>query len=76
MNIEKIKFLREDLNYTQQNIADLLSIKRSTYSGYENKIDNIPLKKFKHLCYILQTTMDYVADIKKQITLKKYNTFH
>lgn len=53
------------MSYTQQNVADLLKIKRSTYSGYENKIDNIPLNKFKHLCFILKTTMDYVADINE-----------
>lgn len=81
MNIEKIKFLREEFGYTQQYIASKLNIKRSTYSGYENKIDNIPLCKFKHLCFILQTTMDYIVDIndfnnfktKKFISINKTN---
>lgn len=71
MNIEKLKFLREDLGYTQQNMADLLHIKRSTYSGYENKIDNIPLCKFKKLCFFLRTSMDYVADIEELNKFKK-----
>ena len=65
MNIEKIKFLREELGYTQQIMANKLNIKRSTYSGYDNKIDNIPLNRFKYLCFLLKTSMDYVVDLKK-----------
>lgn len=63
MNTEKIKFLREELGHTQQSIANILNIKRSTYSGYENKIDNIPLSRFRQLCFVLNATMDFIVDI-------------
>ena len=32
---QTLKLLREANNYTQENIADFLGIKRSTYSNYE-----------------------------------------
>lgn len=66
MNTEKIKYLRETNNYTQEAISKIMGVARGTYAGWEVKNDNIPLKKFYKLCKILNTSMDYIADIKKE----------
>ena len=39
----RLRELREDRDYTQQEIADFLHIKQNTYSQYENSIREIPI---------------------------------
>lgn len=43
MKLERIKNLREDNDLTQQNLAEYLSISRSTYRNYENGDRNISI---------------------------------
>ena len=44
LNVKKIKDIREDHDITQQKMADILGVKRSTYSLWEIGISTIPLK--------------------------------
>lgn len=43
MNIQRIRDLREDSDYTQEYIAKLLNVNQRTYSRYENGEHAIPL---------------------------------
>ena len=43
MNIQRIRDLREDSDYTQEYIAKLLNVNQRTYSRYENGAHAIPL---------------------------------
>ena len=43
MNIQRIRDLREDSDYTQEYIAKLLNVNQRTYSRYENREHAIPL---------------------------------
>lgn len=43
MNIQRIRDLREDSDYTQEYIAKLLNENQRTYSRYENGEHAIPL---------------------------------
>ena len=36
-------YIREYFDKTQQELADVLNVSRSTYAGWENGIDTIPL---------------------------------
>ena len=47
---EKLKDIRFDKNVTQQMIADLLNISRSTYKDYEIQIRVLPLKYLIIIC--------------------------
>lgn len=54
MNIQRIRDLREDSDYTQEYIAKLLNVNQRTYSRYENGAHAIPL-----------TILSFLADIQK-----------
>ena len=54
MNIQRIRDLKEDSDYTQEYIAKLLNVNQRTYSRYENGEHAIPL-----------TILSFLADIQK-----------
>ena len=56
MNIQRIRDLREDSDYTQEYIAKLLNVNQRTYSRYENGAHAIPL-----------TILSFPADIQKNL---------
>lgn len=55
MNIQRIRDLREDSDYTQEYIAKLLNENQRTYSRYENGEHAIPL-----------TILSFLAGIQKK----------
>ena len=77
----RLKDVRIDNDLTQKNLAQQLQVSRSTYSGWENEGDNIPLYQFNNFFEIFNLSLDYVAKIidrrenitnkiKKQIDFK------
>lgn len=74
MNLERLKEAREDLELTQSNMANNLNIGRSTYAGWENGIDSIPLLKFNDTCNLLNVSMDYIAGLTNIKTYQFINT--
>ncbi len=46
---KNIKLMREASNYTQENVASFLGIKRSTYSNYETGERELPLSCMEKL---------------------------
>ncbi len=77
----RLKDVRIDNDLTQKNLAQKLNVSRSTYSGWENEDDNIPLYQFNNFCEIFNLILDYVSKIinrrknttnkiKKQIDFK------
>ncbi len=67
---ELLKDLRFDLNLTQQDVADYLNIKRSTYKDYELQNRILPLKHLIALCNYFDISIDYLFNLTKR---KKYN---
>ena len=61
MYYERIKFLREDCDHTQQQLADILNITRSAYSNYENGIRDIPIEVLSALADFYDTSIDYLV---------------
>lgn len=57
----KLKELREYEGYTQEDIAKVLKVKRSTYAGWESGKDIIPFRKLHILANFYHTTMDYLV---------------
>ena len=59
MNLHKIlKEFRVAAGYTQQNIADLLAIDRSTYAYYENGKISPPVEKLLILARLYKISLD------------------
>ena len=63
MVYERLKELREDNDYTQQKIADMLYINRRTYSAYETGVNNLPVEILVKLANIYNTSTDYILGL-------------
>ena len=57
----RIRSLREDMDLTQQEIANYLHIKQNTYSQYENGHRQIPIDVLIKLARYYNTSIDYLV---------------
>lgn len=55
--------LRLDSEKKQGEIGEILSVKRNTYSKWENLINDMPLEKCNELANYYKTTLDYVLGL-------------
>lgn len=60
---EILRNLREDKDFTQQNIADLLKIGRTMYRRYETGETEIPIRHLKVLCTFYGVSADYILGL-------------
>ncbi len=60
MKYERIRNLREDKDWTQQKIADMLYINRRTYAAYENGINSMTPETLGKIADIYGTSVDYL----------------
>ena len=67
MEYRRIKALREDRDWTQQKLADLLHISRSAYASYENGLSDVPIAVLTQLSYIYETSVDYLLEMTNEI---------
>ncbi len=58
----RIKDFREDRDWTQQYMANLLHISRSAYSAYENGANAVPIEILIQLARIFETSVDYLLE--------------
>lgn len=58
--LDKLKELREYEGLTQEEVAKILHVKRSTYAGWESGKDIIPLRKLNDLANFYHTSLDYL----------------
>lgn len=58
----RLKELREDNDFTQEQIAILLNCKRNTYSQYENEVRQIPIEALIKLSRFYKTSVDYILE--------------
>ena len=65
MYFDNIKRIREENDLTQKEIANILGVKRSTYSLWEINKNIIPLKKLNDLSNKFNISMDYIVGLSK-----------
>ena len=63
MVFHRIKDLREDNDYTQQQIADYLHLNRNVYWRYETGQREIPVLAAIKLAKFYDVTMDYLLGV-------------
>ena len=60
----RLKDLREDRDYTQDYIADILKARRSSYANWENGETLIPLDKLDQLSVFYNVPISYLLGIE------------
>ena len=73
MNL-RIRDLREDNDYPQKTVADVLSVHQTTYSSYELGKLEIPLEALEKLADFYGVSVDYLlgrTDVKTPYPKKK-----
>ena len=63
---EKIREVREDRGYTQQQIAELLNVGQRTYSDYETGKTRIPLESVIALARFDDLDSNYLTGISQE----------
>ena len=61
MHFKRLKDLREDHDYTQQKISEILGISRPQYSLYETGKTTIPIDLLSKLSKLYNTSIDYIV---------------
>lgn len=74
MNNTRLKDIREENDLTQKEVAEVLLTSRSTYAGWENDLDSIPLKKLIEFCNFFKLSIDYVLKLSDNKYDKSVNT--
>lgn len=59
----RLKELREDNDYTQKYIANILHCKQNTYSQYETGSRTIPISAMIALADLYNTSIDYLLGL-------------
>lgn len=63
INFAKMKDIREDHDITQKDMANILGVKRSTYSLWELGINIIPIKYLSDFADYFNYSIDYVLGL-------------
>ena len=63
-NYMKIKELREENGFTQNQIAKYLNIKQNTYSQYENEKRQLPIDVLIKLAKYYKVSTDYILELE------------
>lgn len=58
--IDRLRELREDNDYTQKQIADVLQTTQQVYSRYENGTNEIPVRHIIKLANFYNVSYDYI----------------
>ena len=59
MNTERLIFIRESLDLSQRELAEILNVGKSTYARWETGEKIIPLEHLIDLCNYAKITIDY-----------------
>ena len=59
----RIRDLREDKDWTQEHLANLLHVARTSYGAYENGISEFSPEHLIRLAELYQTSVDYLLGL-------------
>lgn len=69
MKFDRLKEIREERCLTQKEVATILQVDRSTYSGWETGKDTIPLRRLNKLSDYYKVSIDYITGLSNKITV-------
>lgn len=65
MKFKEIKKLRINHNLNQEELAQILEVNRSTYTGWELGTNTIPLRKLFEISNYYKVSIDYITGLNK-----------
>ena len=73
-----IRDLREDADYTQQQVADVLGTSQTMYARYERGANELPIRHLITLCKFYNVSSDYILGLSdiptRNETIQEINT--
>lgn len=69
--MERLKELREDRDFCQKDIAELLNTTQSYYSQYECGKRPLPIEHLITLCKFYNVSSDYILGLPKNMPFPK-----
>lgn len=73
IDFKRLNDIREDNDLSQQDMADILKVKRSTYSLWEIGINIIPLKNLSDFADYFNYSIDYVLGLTNERNSENLN---
>ncbi len=64
---QRLKELRQDRDYLQKDIANLLNTSQSYYAQYENGKRPLPIEHLIKLCSFYGVSADYILGLPKNL---------
>ncbi len=65
INNGMLKQIREDMDYTQEQVAFALNITRQQYQLYESGKRKLPIDLLKEFCLLFGVSVDYVLGLPR-----------
>lgn len=71
----RLKMIREKLDLTQQQVADMIGVSKTNYNYFENGERFIPLMHLLKFCESFDVSIDYIFELSDiSITSKRINS--
>ena len=64
--VDRIRALREDNDYTQEQIAKLIGTSQTMYSRYERGANEFPIRHLITLCRYYKVSADYILGLSEK----------
>lgn len=64
---QKLKAARINAGYTQEQVAEKMSMSQQSYSRYERGIVELSYDKLVYLCKLFRISSDYLFDLNPEI---------
>ncbi len=64
--VKRMRDLREDMDKTQQEIADVLGTSQTMYARYERGANEMPIRHLIALCKYYNVTADYLLGLSEK----------
>ena len=67
---QRIRFLRKNKGYTQQEVADMLGVGRAAYSAYEKGTRSISVQSIIKLSQFYKVSSDFILGLSNNTKIK------
>ncbi len=64
---QRLRDIREDKDFTQQEVADYLNLYLNTYRRYETGESTIPVNLLRKLSKLYKVSIDYLTEFEEEI---------